>query len=99
MQQGGRNPESFPHPMRQQTLTQTQGRSTPYQHPPLDHILNELRRGLDEQRKVKEDVRRIGLVVGKVEESIRELSALLKQHTEQSFTIESSTFKVSENRV
>ena len=84
--------------------------NTPYQHTPADQgpssesrktldtchqVLNELRRGLDEQRKVKEDVRRIGQVVGKLEDSIRELSEMLKHHTEQSFTIESSAYKVS----
>lgn len=81
----------------------------PYQHPPVDpsvtesrkildtchQMLNELRRGLDEQRKVRDDVRRNGQMVVKVEESVKELREVLKDHTEQSFTIESSSYKVS----
>jgi hypothetical protein len=82
--------------------------NTPYQHPSVDsvsesrktldtchQVLNELRRGLDEQRKVKEDVRRIGQVMGRLEESMKELSEALKHHTRQSFTIETSAYKVS----
>ena len=58
-------------------------------------LLDEIRRGLEEQRKVKEDVRRIGHAMNRVEETVRKLGENLKDHTEQSFAIETSTFKVN----
>lgn len=59
-----------------------------------NQLLSELRRGLDEQKKVKEDVRRVGLAMNCIEESVRHLGEELKQHTEQSFSIEGSQYKV-----
>ena len=37
----------------------------------------------------------MGQVIVEIEESVKELSELLKHHTEQSFTIETSAYKVS----
>ena len=83
-------------------------RDTPYRRPttapdirsqpePWHQLLDEIRRGVDEQRKIKEDVRRIGQVVGKLEESLKQLSDQLKEFTEQTFSVESSPYKVSIN--
>lgn len=57
-------------------------------------ILEEMRHGLDEQRQIKADLRKIGTIVGKLEDNVRFLSDELKHHTDQSFAIENSSFKV-----
>ena len=58
-------------------------------------LLGEVRHGLEEQKKIKEDVRRMLQGVSKVEENIKELKDKFKDFSEQSFTIESSCYKVS----
>lgn len=60
----------------------------------VTQVLDEVRRGLDEQRKVKEDVRRVGIALNKVEENVRQLSEHFDNFMEQTFTIESSPYKV-----
>ena len=45
--------------------------------------LDEIRRGLEEQRKVKEDVRRIGHAINKFEESVQKLSGAVLCHRNQ----------------
>ena len=61
----------------------------------LRQVLDEVRKGVEEQRKVKEDIRRVGHVVNKLEENVWQLGDQLKDFMEQSFSIESSPFKVS----
>ena len=60
----------------------------------LSQLLDEVHRGLDEQHKVKEDVRRVGNALNRVEENVRQLSEHLDTFMEQSFSIESSSYKV-----
>lgn len=57
-------------------------------------LLGEIRRGLDEQRKVKEDVRRVGLATNRLEDAIRQLGDTIKENAEQSFSVETSIYKV-----
>ena len=60
----------------------------------MQQILNEVRRGLEEQKKVKEEVRRMGQEMCKIREEYKKLNELLKLQAESSFNIESSTYKV-----
>ena len=69
--------------------TNTQG-----QQIELETILVEIRRNLEEQKKVKEDVRRIGMVMNRLEERVKLIDETLKEHSESSFTIETSQYKV-----
>ena len=76
--------------------------NAPYQRPSsgaaqserLDVLLNEIRRGLEEQKKVKEDVRRIGLAMNRLEDRIKHLGDQFKLHSEQSFSVDNSQYKV-----
>ena len=80
--------------------------NTPYWHPTTPdirsqpelwhHLLDDIKRGVDEQRKLK-DVRRIGQVVGKLEESMKRLNDQMKEFIEQTFSVVSSPYKVSIN--
>lgn len=49
---------------------------------------------LDEQRKVREDVMKIGQLMNACWEELKQLKDEFKQHNEESFTIESSGYKV-----
>ena len=77
------------------------GTNTPYRHPPhremmelYQNILDEIRCGTEEQKRMKEEIRRLINVVSKLEEGLKSLNEELKQ-METSFTIDNSQYKVS----
>ena len=58
-------------------------------------ILDEIRQGRQEQRKIGEDVRKFGQMLGKLQEDYKRLNDQLKEQAESAFAIEKSTYKVS----
>ena len=60
----------------------------------LPQILDEVRRGLEEQKKIKDEIRRMGTEVGRIREEYKKLYELVKTQADASFTIESSVYKV-----
>ena len=58
-------------------------------------ILDELRQGREEQRKFREDIKKMGHLITRLEEEYRKLNDQLKQQTDAAFTVETSGLKVS----
>ena len=76
--------------------------NTPYRHPPhremmelYQKTLDEIRCGTEEQKRMKEEIRRLSNVVSKLEEGLKSLNDELKQMMETSFTIDNSQYKVA----
>jgi hypothetical protein len=59
----------------------------------LEQILDELRRETVEQRKYKDEIKKVGQMVAKLEE-YRKLNHQLKQQADAVFTVETSGYKV-----
>ena len=57
--------------------------------------LDEIRCGTEEQKRMKEEIRRLSNVVSKLEEGLKSLNDELKQMMETSFTIDNSQYKVA----
>ena len=57
-------------------------------------LLDEIRAGRLEQRKTREEVQKLGQILGKVREDYKKLNDRLKEQTDAAFNIESSLFKV-----
>ena len=60
----------------------------------LQELLDEVRRGRDDQRKLREEVKRNGQILTKLQEEYRKLNEQLRQQMDTTFTVESSAYKV-----
>ena len=58
-------------------------------------ILDELRQGREEQRKFRENIKKMGHLITRLEEEYRKLNNQLKQQTDAAFTVQTSSLKVS----
>lgn len=81
-------------PFQQGHVPSSSNSTTNLNHVSMQQILDELRRGFEEQKKVKEEIRRMGQEMGKLREEYKKLNELLKSQTDSSFNIESSVYKV-----
>ena len=62
--------------------------------PTLGEVLDEVRRGRDDQMKVRDDLKRMNQLIAKLEEEYRKLNEQLKQQTDAAFSVETSVYKV-----
>ena len=58
-------------------------------------LLDEMRWGREEQKGIREDLRRMSQLVTRLEENYQKLSDQITQQEEASFSIESSAYKVN----
>lgn len=58
-------------------------------------LLQEVRRGREETKRISDDVKRMGQIMGKLEENYRKLRDDLKEQTEATFSVETSVYKVA----
>ena len=61
----------------------------------LQQILDELRQGREEQRKFRDDIKKMGHLITRLEEEYRKLNDQLKQQTDAAFSVETSGLKVN----
>ena len=61
---------------------------------PLEEILDEVRRGRDEQKKLREEIKKNGQILTKLQEEYRKLNEQLRQQMDTTFMVESSPYKV-----
>ena len=61
---------------------------------PSQEILDEVRRGRDDQKKLREEIKRNGQILTKLQEEYRKLNQQLRQQMDTAFTVESSAYKV-----
>ena len=76
-----------------QTRTNTDG-SDQVSGPTLGEILDEVRRGREDQTKIRDDLKRINQLIAKLEEEYRKLNEQFKQQTDASFSVDTSVYKV-----
>ena len=57
-------------------------------------ILDEVRRGREDQTKIRDDLKRINQLIAKLEEEYRKLNEQFKQQTDASFSVDTSVYKV-----
>ena len=61
----------------------------------LQQIMEELQQGREEQRKFRDDIKKMGHIITRLEEEYRKLNDQLKEQIDAAFTVETSGLKVS----
>ena len=74
--------------------TRTNDGSDQVSGPTLGEVLDEVRRGREDQTKIRDDLKRINQLIAKLEEEYRKLNEQFKQQTDASFSVDTSVYKV-----